>query len=112
MLPLTRKSNKCGYPPPKHYWAQDTIIVATVSAIYGQETTIIPEHGAAFIMSERLNQRDIIQRLTTMQYTRNDKVFERSTYRVRGDVIDVFPADAKEALRIELFDDEFSASLF
>ena len=87
---------------------RDTIIVATVSAIYGLGD---PRSYLNMVLhlsiGERLNQRDIIQRLTTMQYTRNDKVFERSTYRVRGDVIDVFPADAeKEALRIELFDDE------
>lgn len=86
----------------------DTIIVATVSAIYGLGD---PQSYLNMVLhlscNERLNQRDIIKRLVAMQYTRNDQAFERSTYRVRGDVIDVFPADSeKEALRIELFDDE------
>ena len=86
----------------------DTIIVATVSAIYGLGD---PKSYLSMVLhlscGERIGQRDIIKRLTVMQYTRNDQVFERSTYRVRGEVIDIFPADAeKEALRIELFDDE------
>ena len=86
----------------------DVIIVATVSAIYGLGD---PQSYLSMVLhvscGEIIDQRQIIQRLAEMQYTRNDAVFERSTFRVRGDVIDVFPADAeKEAVRISLFDDE------
>ena len=86
----------------------DTIIVATVSAIYGLGD---PESYFSMVLHvsvhEKIDQRAILRRLAEMQYTRNDSVFERSTYRVRGDVIDVFPADSeREAVRIELFDDE------
>ena len=56
---------------------------------------------------DRVDQRYVIQRLAELQYTRNDMAFQRGTYRVRGDVIDVFPAESeKEAVRVELFDDE------
>jgi excinuclease ABC subunit B len=86
----------------------DTIIVATVSAIYGLGD---PEAYLKMVLhidrGEKVDQRDILRRLAELQYTRNDAVFQRATYRVRGDVIDVFPADSdREALRIELFDDE------
>lgn len=85
----------------------DVIIVATVSAIYGLGD---PELYFSMVLhvscNERIDQRAILRRLAEMQYKRNDAVFERSTYRVRGDVIDVFPADSeREAIRIELFDD-------
>lgn len=87
---------------------RDTIIVATVSAIYGLGD---PESYFSMVLhvsrGEKIDQRTILRRLAEMQYRRNDEVFERSTYRVRGDVIDVFPADSeREAIRIELFDDE------
>jgi excinuclease ABC subunit B len=87
---------------------RDTIIVASVSAIYGLGD---PESYFSMVLhiscGERIDQRTILRRLAEMQYKRNDEVFERSTYRVRGDVIDVFPADSeREAVRIELFDDE------
>jgi len=94
---------------------QDTIIVATVSAIYGLGD---PEAYLKMVLhvsrGDRVNQRDVLRRLAELQYTRNDAVFQRATYRVRGDVIDVFPADSdREALRIELFDDEIEQlSLF
>lgn len=93
---------------------KDTIIVATVSAIYGLGD---PQSYLSMVLhlslGERISQRDIVHRLAQMQYTRNDQVFQRATYRVRGDVIDIFPADAeKEALRIELFDDEVEALSF
>lgn len=85
----------------------DTIIVATVSAIYG-----LGDPKSYFKMvihldrGEQLPQRELIRRLTELQYARNELAFERATYRVRGDVIDVFPAESeKEAVRIELFDD-------
>jgi excinuclease ABC subunit B len=87
---------------------RDTIIVATVSAIYGIGA---PEDYTQmrFIarVSDKMGQRDIIARLIRMQYSRNDQDFSRGTFRVRGDVIDIFPAEHSElALRIELFDDE------
>jgi excinuclease ABC subunit B len=87
---------------------RDTVIVATVSAIYGIGT---PEDYTQmrFIMREgdKIGQRDVIGRLIRMQYTRNEQDFSRGTFRVRGDTIDVFPAEHSElAIRIELFDDE------
>ncbi|MEZ5511719.1 MAG: excinuclease ABC subunit UvrB [Gammaproteobacteria bacterium] len=93
----------------------DTIIVATVSAIYG-----LGDPGSYLQMvlhldrGEKIDQRKILRRLAELQYTRNDLEFHRATYRARGDVIDVFPAESeREALRIELFDDEIeNLSLF
>jgi excinuclease ABC subunit B len=87
---------------------RDTVIVATVSAIYGIGT---PEDYTQmrFIMrtGDKIGQRDVISRLIRMQYTRNEQDFTRGTFRVRGDTIDVFPAEHSElAIRIELFDDE------
>ncbi|MEO0443900.1 MAG: excinuclease ABC subunit UvrB [Pseudomonadota bacterium] len=87
---------------------KDTIIVATVSAIYGLGD---PDAYLKMMLhisrGEQIDQRSILRRLAELQYTRNDAVFQRATYRVRGDVIDVFPADSdREALRIELFDEE------
>jgi len=85
-----------------------TIIVATVSAIYGLGD---PELYFSMILhmdrGERMNQREILRRLAEMQYTRNEIDLVQGTYRVKGDIIDVFPAESeKEAIRIELFDDE------
>ncbi len=94
---------------------RDTIIVGTVSAIYGIGA---PEDYTQmrFIarIGDKMGQRDVIARLIRMQYSRNDQDFSRGTFRVRGDVIDVFPAEHSElAIRIELFDDEIeSISLF
>ena len=94
---------------------RDTIIVATVSAIYGIGA---PEDYTQmrFIarIGDKMGQRDVIARLIRMQYSRNDADFSRGTFRVRGDVIDVFPAEHSElAIRIELFDDEIETlSLF
>ena len=90
---------------------RDTIIVATVSAIYGIGA---PEDYTQmrFIarVSDKMGQRDVIARLIRMQYSRNDQDFSRGMFRVRGDVIDVFPAEHSElALRIELFDDEIES---
>jgi len=87
---------------------KDAIIVATVSAIYGLGD---PESYLKMMLhlecGEEIDQRQILRRLTELQYTRNDQAFQRSTYRVRGDVIDVYPADSeRDAVRIELFDDE------
>jgi len=87
---------------------KDTIIVASVSAIYG-----LGDPGSYMKMllhlvkGEPIGQRAILRRLTELQYARNDVELRRSTYRVRGEVIDIFPADSdKEAVRVELFDDE------
>ncbi len=90
---------------------RDTIIVATVSAIYGIGA---PEDYTQmrFIarLGDKMGQRDVIARLIRMQYSRNDQDFARGTFRVRGDVIDVFPAEHSElAIRIELFDDEIES---
>jgi len=86
----------------------DTIIIATVSAIYGLGD---PESYLKMMLhldrGERIDQRAILHRLAELQYTRNDVELARGTYRVRGDVIDIHPADSDiEAVRIELFDDE------
>ncbi len=86
----------------------DTIVVATVSAIYGLgEPESYFKMVLHLVKGDLINQRAIVRRLAEMQYTRNDTELRRATYRVRGEVIDVFPAEADaEALRIELFDDE------
>jgi excinuclease ABC subunit B len=87
---------------------RDTIIVCTVSAIYGIGDPV-DYHSMILHLRERekLPQRDAIQRLVTMQYERNDIEFRRGVFRVRGDVIDVFPAENSEtAVRLTLFDDE------
>ena len=87
---------------------EDTIIVATVSCIYGIGDPV-DYHGMILDlrMNEKYTQRDIIKRLTEMQYERNEIEFTRGMFRVRGDVVDVFPAESSEAaIRISLFDDE------
>ncbi len=87
---------------------KDTIVVATVSAIYGLgEPESYFQMVLHLVKGDLIKQRDLLRRLAEMQYTRNDIDLKRATYRVRGDVIDVFPAESdSEALRIELFDDE------
>jgi excinuclease ABC subunit B len=94
---------------------RDVVIVCTVSAIYGIGDPV-DYHSMILHLreGERLGQRDIIRRLREMQYERNDTDFQRGTYRVRGDVIDVFPAEhAESALRITLFDEDIeSLTLF
>ena len=89
----------------------DTIIVATVSAIYGLGD---PRSYLSMVLhlvrGERIDQRMILRRLAELQYTRNDVELHRATYRVRGEVIDIFPAESdQEAVRVELFDDEIEA---
>ena len=86
----------------------DAIIVASVSAIYGLGD---PQAYLQMVLhldrGDKLEQREILRLLTDLQYERNDVVFQRGNYRVRGDIIDVFPAESeKDALRISLFDDE------
>ncbi len=92
----------------------DTIIVASVSAIYGLGD---PRLYLSMVLhldrGDRVDQRFILKRLAELQYTRNEYDFRRSTYRVRGDVVDVFPAESdEEALRIQLFDDEIESLQF
>ena len=89
----------------------DCLVVATVSAIYG-----LGDPNSYFKMlihlsrGEIIDQRDILRQLAELQYTRNDTDFRRGTYRVRGDVIDIYPADSeREAVRIELFDEEIES---
>jgi len=89
----------------------DSIIVATVSSIYGLGD---PQAYFAMVLhlvrGERLDQRKLLRRLADMQYTRNELDLSAGTYRVRGDVIDIFPAESsREAVRVELFDDEIEA---
>jgi excinuclease ABC subunit B len=91
----------------------DTVIVATVSCIYGIGDPVDYHSMILHVRErERMSQRDIIKRLAEMQYERSELDFKRGTFRVRGDVIDVFPAEHSEtALRLSLFDDEVE-SLF
>jgi excinuclease ABC subunit B len=89
----------------------DVIIVATVSAIYGLGD---PEQYMQMLLQvkvgEQIDLRFMLRRLADMQYTRNDVDFSRGTYRCRGEVLDIFPADAEsEAIRIEMFDDEIES---
>ncbi|WP_299011836.1 excinuclease ABC subunit UvrB [uncultured Shewanella sp.] len=94
---------------------KDVILIASVSAIYGLGD---PNSYMKMLLHLRegdfMGQRDILRRLSELQYTRNDIELQRGTYRVRGEVIDIFPADSnKEAIRVELFDDEIERlSLF
>jgi excinuclease ABC subunit B len=94
---------------------RDVIIIASVSAIYGLGD---PESYMKMLLHLRqgdiMDQRDILRRLAELQYKRNDIAFERGSFRVRGDVIDIFPADSeKQAIRVELFDEEIETiSLF
>ena len=87
---------------------RDTVIVASVSAIYGIGKPEDYSHMRFIVrVGDKIGQRDIIAQLIRMQYSRNDVDFSRGTFRVRGDTIDVFPAEHSElAVRLELFDDE------
>ncbi len=87
---------------------RDTVIVATVSCIYGIGNPR-DYHEMILVLRtrDRLSQREVLQRLVAMQYKRNDAEFVRGSFRVRGDSIDIFPAEHAElAVRVELFDDE------
>lgn len=90
---------------------RDTIIVATVSAIYGLgDPTQYLSMVLHLSVGEFINQRNILRRLAEMQYSRNDMELRRGTYRVRGEVIDIFPGDEEmRAIRVELFDEEVEA---
>jgi len=90
---------------------EDSIIVATVSSIYGLGD---PQSFHAMVLHLRrgdiIDQRDLLRRLAELQYTRNDIELHRGTYRVRGEVIDIFPAESdQDAVRVELFDDEIES---
>jgi excinuclease ABC subunit B len=87
---------------------KDTVVVATVSAIYGLgEPESYFKMVLHLVRGDLIDQRSLLRRLAEMQYMRNDIELRRATYRVRGDVIDIYPAESEqEALRIELFDDE------
>jgi excinuclease ABC subunit B len=92
----------------------DSIIVATVSAIYGLGD---PQAYLSMVLhmarGDRLDQRKLLRRLADMQYTRNEIDLHQGTYRVRGDVIDIFPAESeREAVRVELFDDQIETLAF
>ncbi len=92
----------------------DAIIVATVSAIYGLGD---PESYFSMVLhlvrGDRIDQRTLLRRLAELQYTRNEMELSQGTYRVRGDVLDIFPAESeREAVRVELFDDEIESLAF
>lgn len=94
---------------------RDALIVVSVSAIYGLGSPDqMMKMRLHFNAGEQIDQRSFLRRLAEMQYARNDMDFKRGTYRVRGDVIDIFPADSEDqAIRVELFDDEIETiSLF
>ncbi len=86
---------------------KDAIVVATVSAIYGLgDPEAYLKMVVHLVRGDKIDQRSILRRLAELQYTRNDLEFFRANYRVRGDVIDIFPADSESiAVRVELFDD-------
>ncbi len=90
---------------------RDVIIVASVSSIYGLGD---PESYLKMVLhldrGDRIDQRELLRRLADLQYTRNDTDFARGTYRARGEVIDIFPAESEsEAVRVEMFDDEIES---
>lgn len=87
---------------------KDAIVVATVSAIYGLgDPEAYMKMLLHLVRGDKIDQRSILRRLAELQYTRNDVDFYRANYRVRGDVIDIYPADSDcDAVRVELFDDE------
>ncbi len=92
----------------------DTVIVASVSAIYGLGD---PRSYLSMVLhldrGDKVDQRHILRRLAELQYRRNDTELQRATYRVRGDVIDIYPAESdKEAVRVQLFDDEIEQLAF
>jgi Excinuclease ABC subunit B len=90
---------------------RDTIIVASVSSIYGLgDPSAYLKMVLELECGGRVDQRQILRRLAQLQYARNDHDFSRGTYRARGDVIDIFPAESEdEAVRVELFDDEIES---
>jgi len=92
----------------------DSIIVATVSAIYGLgDPASYLEMVLHLVRGERMDQRKLLRRLADMQYTRNEMDLRQGTFRVRGDVVDVFPAEAeRDAVRVQFFDEEIESLAF
>ncbi|MDR1028698.1 MAG: excinuclease ABC subunit UvrB [Clostridiales Family XIII bacterium] len=89
---------------------RDVVIVASVSCIYGLGSPIDYENQVLSLRpGQERNRRDILTRLVDIQYTRNDVAFDRGNFRVRGDVVDIFPAGSDDAVRVELFGDEIEA---
>ena len=90
---------------------KDAIVVASVSAIYGLgDPKTYLKMKLHLVTGDIINQRKILKRLVELQYTRNDLELRRGTYQVKGEIIDIFPADSeKEALRVELFDEEIES---
>ena len=93
---------------------RDVVVVASVSAIYGLgDPDLYLKMMLHLTVGMIIDQRAILRRLAELQYARNDQAFQRGTFRVRGEVIDIFPAESDDiALRVELFDEEGSASSF
>src|SRR5690606_23945581 len=89
----------------------DVVVVATVSCIYGLgDPAAYLNMVVELKVGAKLDQRALLKRLAELQYTRNDMDLRRTSYRVRGDVIDIFPAESDvNAIRIELFDDEIES---
>ena len=87
---------------------KDTIVVATVSAIYGLgDPDTYFQMILHLVRGDRINQRDLLRRLADLQYTRNEAELRQGTFRVRGEVLDIFPAESeRDAVRVQLFDDE------
>ena len=89
---------------------RDVLLVASVSSIYGLGDPVSYLKMVHLDRGDRMEQRSLLRRLAGMQYTRNDLDFAQGTYRVRGDVIDIHPAESdREGLRVELFDDEIES---
>ena len=89
---------------------KDVIVVASVSCIYGIGSPVDYETQVLSLRTGAIKARkDILRKLVDIQYKRNDTAFERSTFRVRGDVIDIYPAGSESAVRVELFDDEIES---
>ena len=92
---------------------RDTVVVASVSCIYGLGSPIEYRRGMlAMSVGDKFEQRELLRRLVDMQYSRNDLVVERGTFRVRGDTLELQPAYDREALRISFFDDEIESIVF
>ncbi len=89
---------------------EDVVIVSSVSCIYGLGSPEVWQEMLLFLQKgQRIERNEILQKLVDIQYTRNDLAFERGTFRVRGDVVEIIPAHEKEAVRIEMFGDEIEA---
>ena len=89
---------------------KDVVIVASVSCIYGLGSPVDYENQVLSLRTEKeISRDDILKKLVEIQYDRNDIAFDRGSFRVRGDVVDIFPAGSENAVRIELFGDEIEA---